>query len=155
MRTLTFIAKGRLIWSDVPTPTIKHAHEAIVAPVAATTCDLDRAMIAGHTPFEGPFALGHECVARVVELGSDVTGLAVGDLVSVPWHVSCGTCPLARLAIRPGAPTLPPTPCSVSRSVGSGVACSPSCSSCPGHRQIWCVWPTGSPQPRRRRRRTA
>jgi hypothetical protein len=34
----------------------------IVRPVASTTCDLDRAIIAGATPFEGPFAIGHECV---------------------------------------------------------------------------------------------
>ncbi|MER7574952.1 alcohol dehydrogenase catalytic domain-containing protein [Streptomyces sp. NPDC126514] len=92
MKSLTYTGKGELSWSHLPAPRIRQPHEAIVAPVAATTCDLDRAMIAGKTPFRGPFALGHECVARVVELGSDEAGLAVGDLVVVPWHVACGSC---------------------------------------------------------------
>ncbi|SFJ30025.1 alcohol dehydrogenase [Amycolatopsis sacchari] len=55
-------------------------------PVTAT-CDLDRAVIAGLTPFDPVPSLGHECVAEIVELGPDVPGLAV-----VPWHVSCGSC---------------------------------------------------------------
>lgn len=92
MKSLIFTGKGRLSWSDGPEPRIREPHEAIVAPVAATTCDLDRAIIAGRTPFEGPFALGHECVARVVALGSDDAGLSVGDLVVVPWHIACGGC---------------------------------------------------------------
>ncbi|MCX4993533.1 alcohol dehydrogenase catalytic domain-containing protein [Streptomyces sp. NBC_00568] len=75
-------------------PSIGSADQAIVAPVAATTCDLDRAAIAGLTPFQGPFALGHECVARVVALGDDCAGLRVGDLVVVPWHIACGMCDL-------------------------------------------------------------
>ncbi|WP_431878285.1 zinc-binding dehydrogenase [Amycolatopsis sacchari] len=58
----------------------------MVRPVTAT-CDLDRAVIAGLTPFDPVPSLGHECVAETVELGPDVPGLAV-----VPWHVSCGSC---------------------------------------------------------------
>ncbi|MFD0417939.1 zinc-binding dehydrogenase [Streptomyces sp. NPDC127108] len=92
MRSLEFVAPRHLRWHELPSPRVNRPHEAIVAPVAATTCDLDRAVIAGATPFEGPFALGHECVARIVELGSECTDLTVGDLVVVPWHISCGTC---------------------------------------------------------------
>ncbi|MGO4613425.1 alcohol dehydrogenase catalytic domain-containing protein [Nocardia sp. 2YAB30] len=43
-------------------------------------------------PFQGPFAIGHECIAEVLETGSDVTGLHRGDAVVVPWAVSCGGC---------------------------------------------------------------
>ena len=39
-----------------------------------------------------PLAMGHEIVGRVVKLGPDATGVAVGDLrIVFPW-VGCGTC---------------------------------------------------------------
>ncbi len=39
-----------------------------------------------------PMAVGHEYVGRIVELGSEVRGLAVGDRVSGEGHVTCGFC---------------------------------------------------------------
>ena len=39
-----------------------------------------------------PVAMGHEIVGRVVKLGPDATGVAVGDIrIVFPW-VGCGTC---------------------------------------------------------------
>lgn len=46
----------------------------------------------GPTPYPEPCAIGHECVAEVVEVGSAVTAVAVGDKVVVPYTVSCGEC---------------------------------------------------------------
>jgi threonine dehydrogenase-like Zn-dependent dehydrogenase len=34
--------------------------------------------------------LGHEAVGEIVDLADDVVGLALGDLIVVPRHVSCG-----------------------------------------------------------------
>ena len=39
-----------------------------------------------------PMAVGHEYCGRIVELGSEVRGLAVGDRVSGEGHVTCGHC---------------------------------------------------------------
>lgn len=92
MRALEFVRPGEVRWRDAPPPEVERPDQAVVAPVAATTCDLDRAALAGRTPFEGPYDLGHECVARVVEVGGECTGLKPGDVVVVPWHIACGTC---------------------------------------------------------------
>jgi alcohol dehydrogenase len=62
MRQLTFMQPGVLEWHEVPEPRLEGARQAIVAPVAATTCDLDRSIIKGRTPYGGPIALGHEFV---------------------------------------------------------------------------------------------
>jgi threonine dehydrogenase-like Zn-dependent dehydrogenase len=43
-------------------------------------------------PFAGPFAYGHECVAEVLSCGSAVRGFRPGDIVIVPWAISCGHC---------------------------------------------------------------
>jgi propanol-preferring alcohol dehydrogenase len=39
-----------------------------------------------------PHVLGHEVAGTVVELGDAVEGFAVGDRVTVPFHLDCGTC---------------------------------------------------------------
>jgi threonine 3-dehydrogenase len=39
-----------------------------------------------------PLIVGHEFVGEVVEVGSNVTGFATGDLVSGEGHVVCGRC---------------------------------------------------------------
>jgi len=39
-----------------------------------------------------PMAVGHEYVGRIVELGSEVRGFALGDRVSGEGHITCGHC---------------------------------------------------------------
>ncbi|WP_418654975.1 alcohol dehydrogenase catalytic domain-containing protein, partial [Acinetobacter baumannii] len=53
-------------------------------------------VLRGATPFEGPIALGHEAVGQIVELGEATPGLHRGQLVVLPWHVSCGQCDRCR-----------------------------------------------------------
>src|SRR5205823_11610507 len=59
--TLVFTGKG-VEWRERPKPRIQGAGEAIVRPIAASTCDLDHNILAGKTPFRGPFSIGHEAV---------------------------------------------------------------------------------------------
>lgn len=96
MRRLWFEGPGDVVWREAPEPVITRSHEAIVRPIAATTCDLDVMILRGDTPFQPPMALGHEAVAQVVALGDETPGLALGQIVVVPWHVSCGACPRCR-----------------------------------------------------------
>ena len=91
MRRLTYLSRGELRWDEAADPVAPEAG-AVVRPIASTTCDLDRAIVAGATPFRGPFAIGHEAVAEVVEVGSSVTDLRPGVVVAVPWHICCGRC---------------------------------------------------------------
>jgi alcohol dehydrogenase len=83
----------RLAWQEVPEPRRQHEREAIVRPLAVATCDLDQPIIFGQTPFQLPIHLGHECVAEVVE-GPE--RFAPGQLVVVPFQISCGTCERCR-----------------------------------------------------------
>ncbi|MFJ3673299.1 zinc-binding dehydrogenase [Streptomyces sp. NPDC090106] len=92
MRELTYTGRRKVEWREAADPAVRSAQEAIVAPVAATTCDVDSAILAGHGFIDPPFALGHECVAQVTDVGTEVTTVAPGDLVVVPWSVNCGTC---------------------------------------------------------------
>lgn len=99
MRELTYVARRTVEWREVPDPKLRSDREAIVAPVAATPCDVDSAILAGHGFIEPPFALGHECVAQVVETGDAVTTVVPGDLVVVPWSINCGVCDRCRTGL--------------------------------------------------------
>ena len=48
--------------------------------------------VLGPRRFAPPFAIGHECVAEVVACGEAVTRVEPGQLVVVPWAISCGEC---------------------------------------------------------------
>ena len=91
MRQLWFLGPGALEWREAPEPRLVHPEDAIVRPIAATTCDLDVRMIRGPSPFEQPCALGHEAIAEVVEAGPGANFYR-GQVVVVSWHVSCGRC---------------------------------------------------------------
>ena len=89
-----FLGPGRVEWQEVPEPALGGALEAIVEPIAVATCDLDVAILRGtFKGFPGPFPLGHEGVARVTDVGEAVSSVSPGDLVVVPFQISCGTCP--------------------------------------------------------------
>ncbi len=92
MRQLAYTGPGSLEWRDTPDPRLSSDDGAIVRPVAVATCDLDALIVAGTSPFPAPFPLGHECVAEVLEVGDSVGSVAPGQLVSVPFQISCGTC---------------------------------------------------------------
>jgi threonine dehydrogenase-like Zn-dependent dehydrogenase len=92
IQTLTFIKPHHLEWRERKTPRIEAATDAIVRPIAASTCDVDQAIVRGGTPMEGPFSIGHEACGRVIDVGSSVTTVKPGDIVSIPWHIACGAC---------------------------------------------------------------
>jgi threonine dehydrogenase-like Zn-dependent dehydrogenase len=123
MRELNLVRAGRLEWRDRPEPVVESGTDALVRPFVASRCDGDalpihrhvsRAMqaglksglidpvvasILGSVPFKGPFGIGHECVAQVTEVGAEVSEINVGDVVVVPWAISCGSCEECRLGL--------------------------------------------------------
>lgn len=92
MQQLTFVEAGKVELREVPAPRIEAAGQAIVRPLAVSRCDLDFVFARGKAPVAGPFALGHECVGEVIEVGDGVHGVAPGDRVIVPFQISCGAC---------------------------------------------------------------
>lgn len=78
---------------DRPSPVIEAAGDAIVRVSHSAICGADLLPFHGHTPgFEFGMIPGHEFVGTVTEVGSDVTGVAVGDRVVNTSMTSCGEC---------------------------------------------------------------
>jgi threonine dehydrogenase-like Zn-dependent dehydrogenase len=96
MLQLTYTGPDALAWREAPEPRLSSDAAALVRPVAVATCDLDALIIDGASPFAPPFAIGHECVAEVLEVGDAVGSVQPGRLVSVPFQISCGECSACR-----------------------------------------------------------
>jgi threonine dehydrogenase-like Zn-dependent dehydrogenase len=74
-------------------PIHRPVSRAMRAGIAIGAIDPVVACVCGKVPFKSPFAIGHECVAEVIAVGPEVERLEVGQVVIVPWAVSCGACP--------------------------------------------------------------
>ncbi len=107
MRQLVITAPHAVEWREADDPTLGGDGHALVRPVAVATCDLDTAFLTGVIPLAGQFPLGHECIAEVVDVGDGVTGVVPGDVVVVPFQISCGECDYCR-AGRTGSCTAVP-----------------------------------------------
>ncbi|MDQ2894073.1 MAG: alcohol dehydrogenase catalytic domain-containing protein [Actinomycetota bacterium] len=93
MRQLTYIGADELRWEEVRDAQLTSDTACVVRPMAVASCDLDGLILAGTSAFPPPFAIGHEGVGEIVDLGDAVNDFGVGDRVSIPFQISCGTCP--------------------------------------------------------------
>jgi 2-desacetyl-2-hydroxyethyl bacteriochlorophyllide A dehydrogenase len=84
MKVSIVTAPGETQVVDAPKPTIGPA-DALVKIRACGICGTDALFISmgGMPGHEGGMPLGHEPAGEVVEVGSDVTGIAVGDHVVI------------------------------------------------------------------------
>jgi propanol-preferring alcohol dehydrogenase len=83
--------------AEFPYPSCKE-DEVVVEVATCGVCRTELDEIEGRTPPSFfPMILGHEIVGRVVEKGSHVQKLKIGDRVGIAWiHSSCGKCSFCR-----------------------------------------------------------
>jgi threonine dehydrogenase-like Zn-dependent dehydrogenase len=85
--------------ADVPDP-VGGPEEVRVRVLETGVCGTDRDIVRGiyGTPPEGKaeLVLGHENLGRIVQVGSSVRGLEVGDLVVATVRRGCGLCRFCR-----------------------------------------------------------
>jgi L-iditol 2-dehydrogenase len=86
---------NQMIWKDVPVPVIKE-NEVLIKVEAVGICGSDVHYFQhgriGDFVVEGDFILGHECAGEVVEVGSKVKTLKLGDRVALEPGKTCGKC---------------------------------------------------------------
>lgn len=80
----------------VPGRNRKCDHGVILKVVATNICGSDQHMVRGRTTAPKGQTLGHEITGEIIEAGSDVQFLNVGDLVSVPFNIACGRCRMCK-----------------------------------------------------------
>jgi threonine dehydrogenase-like Zn-dependent dehydrogenase len=93
MRANTWMGKTRVEVQNVPDPKILNSHDAIVKISSTAICGSDLHLFNGFIPtMRKGDILGHEFMGEVVETGSSVRKLKVGDRVVVPFPIACGHC---------------------------------------------------------------
>jgi threonine dehydrogenase-like Zn-dependent dehydrogenase len=93
MKALCWQGKEKLTIERVSDPTILNPRDAIVKITLSAVCGSDLHLYDGFIPTMEPGdILGHEFMGEVVEVGSKVSKLKVGDRVVVPFTIACGNC---------------------------------------------------------------
>ncbi len=92
MKALRFTKPGRSEIVEVPRPTPKN-DEVLLKVKATGICGSDIMAFKGKHPFRiPPVITGHEISGTIVELGSGVKDLQLGDRVALEPHIGCGKC---------------------------------------------------------------
>ncbi len=78
---------------EVPDPTIKEPTDAIIRVTSSGICGSDLHLYEVLGPFiDAGDILGHEPMGIGEEVGAEVTHVAPGDRVVIPFNISCGHC---------------------------------------------------------------
>ena len=104
-RGVAYIKPGEVEIQPIPYPKLRMPksetdpfggkdapHGVILKIVTTNICGSDQHMVRGRTTAPAGLILGHEITGEIIEKGSDVEMLNVGDLVSVPFNIACGRC---------------------------------------------------------------
>jgi glutathione-independent formaldehyde dehydrogenase len=114
-RGVVYVGPGKVEVRSIDYPKFvdprgrKINHGVILKVVVTNICGSDQHMVRGRTTAPAGLVLGHEITGEVIEIGSDVEFIKVGDLVSTPFNVACGRCRTCReretgvcLTVNPG-----------------------------------------------------
>lgn len=97
-RGVVYLRPGTVEVRDIEDPALaapdgrKLDHAVILKVISTNICGSDQHMVRGRTTAMPGLVLGHEITGEIIEKGSDVEMLDVGDIVSVPFNVACGRC---------------------------------------------------------------
>jgi threonine dehydrogenase-like Zn-dependent dehydrogenase len=93
MKAVTWHGKRDVRVDTVPDPAIQEPTDAIIKITSSGICGSDLHLYEVMGPFMGDGdILGHEPMGIVQEVGSEVTNLAPGDRVVIPFQIACGSC---------------------------------------------------------------
>ena len=96
-RGVAYMGTGKVEVQSIDFPKLalgdrKCEHGVILKVVCTNICGSDQHMVRGRTTAPAGLVLGHEITGEVIEAGSDVEFVSVGDIVSVPFNIACGRC---------------------------------------------------------------
>lgn len=93
MRAITFRSVYDVALHETPDPTVLDPSDVVVRVQLAAICGSDLHPYRGReTGLDIGTVMGHEFLGEVVEVGSAVARLKVGDRVVSPFTTSCGAC---------------------------------------------------------------
>lgn len=92
MKGIVYRGPHHVTVEDVPDARVEVPTDAVIRITTTNICGSDLHMYEGRTTVEEGKVLGHENMGIVEEVGSGVDRIKVGDRVSVPFNIGCGSC---------------------------------------------------------------
>jgi glutathione-independent formaldehyde dehydrogenase len=92
MKAVVYKGPRQVTVEDVEDATIEHPLDAVIRITTANICGSDLHPYEGRAAMERGTVFGHENMGIVVGVGAGVERVKVGDRVSVPFNIACGTC---------------------------------------------------------------
>lgn len=97
MRALTWQGTNNVVVEDVPDAHVIDATDVVIRVTSTAICGSDLHLLDVLGPFMHKHdVLGHEPMGVVVEVGSEVRTLQLGDRIVVPFVIACGHCYMCR-----------------------------------------------------------
>jgi threonine dehydrogenase-like Zn-dependent dehydrogenase len=98
MKATCWMGPQKMEVKEVPDPQILNKRDAIVKISSTAICGSDLHLYNNFLPMMEPGdIMGHEFMGEVVEVGSGVNNLKVGDRIVVPFPIACGNCGYSHL----------------------------------------------------------
>lgn len=92
MKALVYRGPRNVRIEEVSDSRIEEPTDVIVRITSTNICGSDLHMFEGRTNVEKGKVLGHENLGEVIEIGKAVKQIKKGDLVCLPFNISCGSC---------------------------------------------------------------
>lgn len=92
MKALVYDAAFDVSVKEVPDASVERPTDAVVRITSTNICGSDLHMYEGRTDMEAGRVLGHENMGIVEAVGDGVDRIKVGDRVSLPFNIACGSC---------------------------------------------------------------
>ncbi len=99
MKALVLKDVGKLVAENLPIPHVVEPDDVVLRIKAVGICGTDVKIIEGKHHFKPNTVLGHEFCGEVVEVGSNVHHIKLGDTVAVDNNIRCGFCDFCRMGL--------------------------------------------------------
>jgi (R,R)-butanediol dehydrogenase/meso-butanediol dehydrogenase/diacetyl reductase len=99
MKALVFKEVGKLVLEDRPIPHVKEPDDVVLKVKSVGICGTDVKILEGKHHFKPDTVLGHEFCGEVVEVGTHVHHLKLGDRVAIDNNIRCGFCSFCRMGL--------------------------------------------------------
>lgn len=99
MKALVMKDMGRVEMEQLPIPHVKDPDDVLLRINAVGICGSDIKIIEGKHHYRPNTVLGHEFCGEVVEVGSHVHHVKLGDRVAVDNNIRCGFCDFCRMGL--------------------------------------------------------
>ncbi|MHB8855036.1 MAG: zinc-dependent alcohol dehydrogenase [Bellilinea sp.] len=99
MKALVMKDVGRIEFEQRPIPHAKDPDDVVIKIHAVGICGSDVKIVEGKHHFKPNTVLGHEFCGEIMEVGSHVHHMKIGDRVAVDNNIRCGFCDFCRMGL--------------------------------------------------------